>query len=118
MTRDQFLASIKRKPVPFTTSGGLTVDLRPITRPERRAIWDWLAAEENEKDPDRGQKLQFKYFALGVCNSDSEPLYKEDEVADVPISAPDFDEICDEVARRAKMLPETDPGKPSPATPS
>lgn len=116
MTRDEFQLSLKRKPVPFTTTSGLKVDLRPITRPERKAIWEWLASEE--KSPDRGQKLQCKYFALGVCNSDGEPLYKEEEVEAVPISAPDFDEICDEVARRAKMLPEKDEGKPSPANPT
>lgn len=118
MNRTEFLAAIKGKPTPYTTPGGATVDLRPLSLPERLSLFSWHA--ENDKEPGYGQKLRVKYFALGVCNGDADPMFNEDEVLGLAIPAVDFDAIADEVARRALLMtPEkTDPGKDSPATPS
>jgi hypothetical protein len=119
MKKQDLLAAIKGKPVPFTAPTGLKVDLRPLTAPERIGILHWL---RESTSPDAGWLLRFKYAALCLCDGDGDPLFTEEEIAGVPFAAVDLDAIADEVARRGGLLAEKDQGKAepamSPATPS
>jgi hypothetical protein len=122
MNRQEFLAAIKGKPTPFTTPSGAVVNLRPMTLPERLAIFAWHA--ESKDAADYGQKLREQYFAIGVCNADGDRLFQADEVAAIGMPDVDFQAIADEVPRRAGIgvakvvVKEEDPGKDSPATES
>jgi hypothetical protein len=108
MKKADLLAAIKGKPVSFTTKAGLKVDLRPITAPERMEILQWL---RDSKDEFLGWSLKYKYAALGLCDGDGDRLFNTDEMPIQPLTAADLDDIADEVARRAGMLPEKDQGK-------
>ena len=116
MNKNELLAAIKGKPLPYTTSLGLKVDLRPLTVPERLAIFAWF--DESKDVPGIGTKLKAKYVSLGLCNADGDAVFSEDEVQSLPMPAADYDEIADEVARRAGMMAEKEQGKALPATPS
>ena len=118
MNRAEFLAAVKGKPTPYTTPSETTVSLRPLSLPERLALFAWH--DQHKDDADYSQRLREQYFALGVCNADGDALFKPEECGTIQISAVDFDAIADEVARRAGLAAKKgdDPGKDSPATPN
>jgi hypothetical protein len=116
MTKADVLNALKGKPVTFTTPCGATVNLRPISVAERMATLAWW--EEHKGEQGAGWQLMAKYVALGVTDDAGVSLFTEEEAKELPISASDFDAIGEEVARRAGLMPASDKGKASPATPS
>jgi len=117
MKKADLLAAVKGKAAPFTTPLGLKVDLRPLSLPERIELLAWIRSSD---DPHKGEQLQLKYVALGVCDGDGDRMFaEEEEVARFPFAAVDFDAIADEVATRAglyavgKAPPATSPATPS-----
>jgi hypothetical protein len=120
MNKTDLILAIKGKPSPFATPSGTVVDLRPITLPERLAIFAWHNEQETEQKSFYAHRLKLRYVSLGLCNKDGDQLFTdESEVESLPLPAVDFDAIAAEVARRAGLLAEeSEAGKELPATPS
>ena len=118
MNRSEFLAAVKGKPVPYTAPSGAVVDLRPITLPERLALFAWH--DTHKDDADYAQLLRDQYFALGVCDKEGDSIFKPEECRTIGVGAVDFDAIADEVARRSLLSQKKgdDAGKDLPATPN
>jgi len=111
MTREEALAALTARPVPFKEEG-LDVCLRPLRAGEVQE-----AKEFDKTHP--GGFYQF-LFVRSVCDADGTRLFADADaamVADFPAAA--VEAVTGRVLKLNRMDKDPDPGKaPSPATPN
>lgn len=96
MRKEDVIAGLRGKPVPFEVDG-FAVHLRPLTAADRAALFGWY--RERKDDPTAPLHLMTKLIAAAVVDPHTgEQLLTEADAAALPGAA--HEAIAEEVARR------------------